>query len=453
MDVEFLARLQFAVTAAFHFLYPPISIGLGLVLVMLEGMWLKTKDPVWYQATRFWGRVFFLTFAIGVTTGIVMEFEFGTNWAEYSRFVGDVFGSPLAAEGVFAFFLESCFLGLMFFGWNRIKPGLHFFSTLMVAVGAHLSALWILVANSWMHTPAGFELVTEAGRTRAEITDFWAMVFNPSTMDRLSHTLMGAWQTGAWMVISICAWHLLKRRAIPQARAAMITALFLAAFASLASLASGHSSSVGVAENQPAKLAAFEGHWEASAPADLYLLGWVNEANETTWGIKLPGMLSWLVHFDATEPVTGLHAFPKDERPPVNIVFQTYHLMVVLGMLLIGMSLLGVFLVWRRSLEHSRWYLVLCLPMVLVPQLANQVGWMSAEIGRQPWLVQNLMRTSDGLSTVVNAGQVLFSLILFTLIYTLLMVLFLFVLGRKIGSGPNVQELPTGVGVLSAGRN
>ena len=210
MDVTLLSRIQFAMTIAFHYIYPPLSIGLGVVLVVMEGLYLKTRLPIYQQMTRFWVRVFGLTFALGVATGIVMEFEFGTNWASYSRFVGDVFGSALAAEGIFAFFLESGFLALLLFGWDKVGPRWHFFATLMVCLGAHFSAIWIIVANSWMQTPAGFRLAAHGLGTRAEVTDFWAMVFNPSTVERLTHTVLGAWQAGAFLVVSVSAYYLLK---------------------------------------------------------------------------------------------------------------------------------------------------------------------------------------------------------------------------------------------------
>ncbi len=220
MDVLLLSRIQFAFTIAFHYLYPPLSIGLGVTLVIMEGLWLKTNNPIYHQMARFWTRVFALTFAIGVATGIVMEFEFGTNWATYSRYVGDVFGSALAAEGIFAFFLESGFLAILLFGWDKVGRKLHYFATWMVCLGAHFSAVWIVVANSWMQTPAGFHVVGEGSDARAEITDFWAMVFNPSAMDRLSHTLCGAWQAGAFLVVSVSAFYLLRRKHLdsPNAR-------------------------------------------------------------------------------------------------------------------------------------------------------------------------------------------------------------------------------------------
>jgi cytochrome d ubiquinol oxidase subunit I len=238
---------------------------LGILLVIMEGMWLKTGNDLYHRMAKYWTKVFGLTFAIGVASGIVMEFEFGTNWATYSRYVGDVFGSALAAEGIFAFFLESGFLAVLLFGWDKVGPKMHFFSTLMVCLGAHFSAVWIVVANSWQQTPAGFEIVGEGMTARAEITDFWAMVFNPSSMDRLSHTLMGCWQAGAFLVISVAAWYLLKGRHLAFAKASMKIGLVIALVASLMQLVTGHSSAVGVAENQPAKLAAMEAHWPASA--------------------------------------------------------------------------------------------------------------------------------------------------------------------------------------------
>src|SRR5512136_851343 len=259
MDVLLLSRIQFALTTAFHYLFPPLSIGLGLLLVIMEAVWLKTRNPLYHQMARFWTRVFALTFAIGVATGIVLEFEFGTNWATYSRYVGDVFGSALAAEGIFAFFLESGFLAVLLFGWDRVSPGVHFLATCMVCLGAHFSAVWIVVANSWMQTPAGFHFVQHPSGPRAEITNFWEMVFNPSSMARLFHTLCGAWQAGAFLVVSVSAYYLLKNRHQDFARTSMRVGLIVGMLASLLQLVSGHESAVGVAQNQPEKLAAFEG--------------------------------------------------------------------------------------------------------------------------------------------------------------------------------------------------
>lgn len=358
--------------------------------------------------------------------------------------MGDVFGSALAAEGVFAFFLESGFLAILLFGWKKVSAKIHFLSTVMVALGAHLSAVWIIVANSWQQTPAGHHIVGNTLRARAEIVDFWALVFNPSTIDRLSHTLMGAWQAGATLVISVSAWYLLKNKHRDFAQAGIKIGLAVLVVASLGQLATGHSSAEMIAEHQPAKLAAFEGHYPASAPADMYLLGWVNEEDEHVWGLKLPGMLSFLLYGDTKTPVTGLQAFAPQDRPPVNIVFQAYHLMVIIGMALIGISLLSSLLLRGGRLFKIRWLQIVLVLTVPLPQIANQLGWMAAEVGRQPWIVYGLLRTSEAASIAVSAGEVLTSLILFGLIYLLLFILFIFLLDHKIKSGPRETDLPPG---------
>jgi cytochrome d ubiquinol oxidase subunit I len=441
MDPILLSRIQFGLTVSFHYIYPPMSIGLGVILVLMEALYLRTRNPLFQQMTRFWTRIFGLTFALGVATGIVMEFQFGTNWSNYSRFVGDVFGSALAAEGIFAFFLESGFLAILLFGWDKVGPRMHMFSTVMVALGAHFSAVWIVVADSWMQTPAGFHVVQSALRQRAEIVDFWAMVFNPSAMIRLAHTVLGAWQAAAFLVLSVSAYYLLKRRHLEFAKASMRIGLAVALLASAGSLITGHESALVVSKYQPAKLAAMEGHIPASAPAGLSLFGYVDEEAQRFVGVSLPGMLSFLVHGDATKPVTGLGAFPPQDRPPINPVFQAYHAMVGIGTALIGLSLLGVFLAWRGRLFESRWLLWAFVFAVLGPQAANQLGWFTAEIGRQPWIVYGLMRTADAVSPSVSAGQVLASLILFTLLYLVLFILFIYLLDQKIRHGPLADDL------------
>jgi cytochrome d ubiquinol oxidase subunit I len=441
MHVEFLARLQFALTIGFHYIYPPLSIGLGVIMVIMEGIYLKTKNPLYEKMTKFWVKVFALTFAIGVATGIVMEFEFGTNWASYSRYVGDVFGSALAAEGIFAFFLESGFLAILVFGWDKVKPPMHFFSTIMVALGAMFSAIWIVVANSWMQTPAGFHIVGEGMNARAEITDFWELVFNPSSVDRLLHVLSGAWLAGAFLVISVAAYYLLKKRHVEFSKSSIKIALVLACFASLFQLFTGDQSAVGVNKNQPSKLAAMEAVFDDQTNAPLYLFGWVNEDNQkVNFGIAVPGMLSYLIGGTTEQKITGLNSIPKDERPPVNIVFQAYHLMVAIGFALIGISLLGLFFWWRGTLFDKKWMLWIFVFSVLGPQVANQVGWVTAEVGRQPWIVYGILKTSEGLSKAVESGQVLFSLILFTIIYIFLFILFIYLLNEKIQHGPEESE-------------
>ncbi len=437
MDVEILARIQFAFTIAFHYIYPPLSIGIGLIMVIMEGNYLRTGEKVYEQMARFWTRIFALTFGIGVATGIVMEFEFGTNWATYSRYVGDVFGSALAAEGIFAFALESGFLGLLLFGWNRVSSKVHFFATLMVLLGSMFSAVWIVIANSWQQTPAGYHIVGEGIEARAEITDFWEMVFNPSSVDRLTHVWIGAFLAGAFLVLSVHAWYLLKNRHVELSKKAFKIALSVAIVSSLAQLFTGHRSADGVAHNQPAKLAAMEGHFAESAPADMYLFGWVDKEEQTVTGLKIPNGLSLLVHMDPTEEIVGLNAFPEEDRPQaINAIFQFYHLMVAIGMFLIALSLFSAYLWWKGKLFDYPWLLRIFVFAVVLPQIANQVGWYAAEMGRQPWVVYGHLRTSDALSKVVTANQVLFSLILFTIVYTILLALFLYLLNKKIKHGP-----------------
>ena len=441
MDPILLSRIQFGLTISFHYIYPPLSIGLGVILVIMEALYLKTRDLIFEQMTRFWTRIFGLTFALGVASGVVMEFQFGTNWSAYSRFVGDVFGSALAAEGIFAFFLESGFLAILLFGWDKVSPRVHMLSTIMVALGAHFSAIWIVVANSWMQTPAGSHIVQAALRQRAEITDFWAMVFNPSAMIRLSHTVLGAWQAAAFFVLSVSAYYLLRRQHVAFAKDSMRIALAVAVVASLGSLVTGHSSGLVVSQYQPAKLAAMEAHYPASAPGAMYLFGWVNEAEQRVTGLGVPGMLSLLVHGDTSKAVTGLNAFPPQDRPPVNLVFQAFHAMVGVGMALIGLSLVGAILLLRGSLFETRWLLWIYVFAVLGPQVANQLGWFTAEVGRQPWIVYGLMRTSAGMSPSLTTGEVLTSLVFFTLVYLALFMLFLYLLDQKIRHGPLADDL------------
>lgn len=442
MDTEILSRIQFAFTVSFHYIYPPLSIGLGLILVIMEGMYLKTGKKVYEDMTRFWIKIFALIFGLGVATGIIMEFEFGTNWATYSKYVGDIFGSALAAEGIFAFALESGFLGILLFGWNRVSSKVHFFSTIMVFLGSMFSAVWIVVANSWQQTPAGYHIVGEGMNARAEITDFWQMVFNPSSIDRLLHVWIGAFLAGAFLVLSVNAWYILKKKHLEIAKPSFKIALVVATIFSLTQLLTGHKSAEGVAKNQPAKLAAMEGHFDSSSVADMYILGWVNNNKQTTNGIKVPKGLSFLIHQDFKTPVTGLNAFIPEDRPSqVNAIFQFYHIMVAIGLALIVLTLYASWQMKKGKIFEKKWLLLVFVWAVLLPQIANQAGWFAAEMGRQPWVVYGLLRTSDALSSSVKAEQVLTSLIMFTLVYFTLFVLFLYLLNKKIKHGPDWQPV------------
>jgi cytochrome d ubiquinol oxidase subunit I len=441
MDVLILARIQFALTIMFHYLYPVLSIGLSLMMVLMEWRYLRTGDEVFLRMTQFWTRIFALTFALGVATGIVMEFEFGTNWATYSRYVGDVFGSALAAEGVFAFFLESGFLAIVLFGWNRVSKTFHFFSTTMVCLGAHFSAIWIVVANSWMQTPAGFHIVGEGLSARAEITEFWSMVFNPSAADRLIHVIFGCWLAGAFLVISISAFYMLKNRHLEFARRSMMFGLWVALIVAVLQGFSGDSSGRIVAEHQPAKLAALEGLYQTQEGAPLTLIGMVNPDEEKVeYSIQIPKLLSFLAFRDFHAEVQGLDQFPKADRPNAPVLFYVYRLMILMWIFMFAVAIAGMIFWKRDSLRSHPWLLRIMVLSAAFPQIANQAGWFSAENGRYPWIVYGLLRISEGLSQAVSANQVLGSIIMFGCLYTLLFFLFLYLLTEKIMHGPEDGE-------------
>lgn len=451
-DIVFLSRLQFALTIMFHYLFPPLTIGLSLVVVYLMAMRLKTGEAIYDSAARFWTRIFGVNFALGVATGIVMEFEFGTNWAVYSRYVGDVFGSALAAEGIFAFFLESGFLAVLLFGWDRVSPRFHFIAALLVSIGSIFSSIWITVANSWQQTPAGFVLRKRiiGGQLvyRAEITDFWAVVFSPSSMQRLVHTWFAAFILGAFFVMSIAAWYLLHGRHTDFARRSFTGALILASVFSLAILVSGDLQAVNVGKTQPAKLAAFEGVYRTERRAALLIIGWPDDAQQRVrFGIGVPGMLSVLLHRDLNAEVAGFDRLENVwGRPPVWISFQSYHLMVAFGMLFIAMTLYALWLRIRGTLWEKRWLLWLFVPAVVPAFAANELGWVAAEVGRQPWIVYPTvvggsvvggLRTAQAVSEAVRPGQVIGSMIMFGVMYALLFVLWIVVLNDKIHHGPD----------------
>lgn len=441
MDVETLSRIQFALNVSFHYIFPPLSIGLGLILVIMEFLYIKTKKPLYEEMTKFWVKIFALTFALGVATGIVQVFGFGTNWANYSRFVGDVFGSALGAEGVFAFFMEAGFLGILLFGWNRVSSKVHFLSTIMVAFGAHFSAIWITVANSWMQTPAGYKIEGEGARAHAVITDFWVMIMNHSTLERLFHVIMGCWLAGSFLVVSVSAFYLIKKRHVNFAIPMLKIGLAVAILSTLLQGFAGDLSGRQVAFTQPAKLAAFEGVFKTEPSTPMSLIGTVNTKERTVENsISVPGLLSFLVYRDFTTPVAGLDQFPEEDWPNAAVVFQTYHLMITMWILMLVACLFGVVMWKRQQWQTSKWTLRFFVIAVFFPQIANQAGWYSAEMGRQPWIVYNVLRTSEGLSKNIDASQVVGSIIMFSIIYIILFILFIYLLNHKIQQGPAEPE-------------
>jgi cytochrome bd ubiquinol oxidase subunit I len=421
MDALLLSRIQFAFTVGFHFIFVPISIGLALMVVAAERRYYKRGDPADKAASAFWIKLFTTTFAIGVATGITMEFAFGTNWANYSRFVGNIFGAPLAAEALFSFFLESTFLGVLLFGRKKVSRGFYYASTWLVMFGAFLSAFWIIIANSWQQTPQGYKVVGG----KAVLTNFWAAAFNPSTMPRYTHTVTGAIVVGSFVVVSICAWYLLKKRHLEFARRALLTSLVVGLVASAAMPLLGHWGSLVVAEHHPVKMAAFENLYETEDGAPLWIVGWVKkeaDGSSDTVGLKIPNGLSLILHLNPKARIIGLQSVPTADRPPEQLVFQSYHLMIALSIFFVAVMVLALFMYWRKRLEKARWLLwllVICFPL---PIIAMNLGWMSAEVGRQPWIVQGLLRTSDGVSPVVSASEVLTTLVVFGLIYLLLFI-------------------------------
>jgi len=383
---------------------------------------------------KFFAKLLALTFAVGVATGIVMEFQFGTNWSAYSKFVGDIFGAPLAAEGIFAFFLESGFLGLYLFGRNKVSKAVHWFSILMVAVGATISAFWIIAANSWQQTPAGYIL----RNNRAELTSFYDAVFNPSTVIRYLHTMDAALITGAFFVAGISAYLILKKKEVELAKRAMKIAVIFGLIASLLELTPlGDTHAKQVARTQPEKFASIEGLAQTQSNAPLILFGIPNsDTRKLEMKIEIPGLLSWLVHGDANVPVKGFNEFTPGNLPPFVFTFVSFHTMVALGIFFILVMAMSFIQMYRSKLWENKWLLKIMLWSIPLPLAACQLGWITAEVGRQPWIVYGLLRTSEAYSASVTAEEIMFSIILFGLIYLLLGILYIYILVREVKHGP-----------------
>ncbi|NYE57826.1 cytochrome ubiquinol oxidase subunit I [Carboxydothermus ferrireducens] len=428
MDLTALSRLQFTVTAIFHFFYVPLTLGLAVLIAYMEYKYWRTNDEVWDKMARFWTKLFAINFAVGVASGITMEFQFGTNWADYSRFVGDIFGAPLAAEGVFAFFLESTFIGLLLFGRDKISRGMRFLSAVLVAFGTNLSAFWIIAANSWQQTPAGYKL--EGGR--AILTSFKEAVFSPSTLPRFLHTLDGAYVTAAFFVMGISAYYLLRKKNVEIARPSLRVGIIFGLIFALLQIYFGDIHAKQVAVTQPAKLAAFEGLWETQEKAPLLILGWPDTKNEkNVFEIGVPGLLSYLAHGDVNQPVKGIKEFPREERPPILPTFLSFHLMVGLGILMALALLWAVVELIRGKIYNNRLLLKLLLYFIPLPYIANELGWITAEVGRQPWIVYGLLKTSDAVSKL-DPGQLVLTNLLFIAVYLFLGGLMLYLMVRTV---------------------
>ncbi|HAQ73075.1 cytochrome ubiquinol oxidase subunit I [Stutzerimonas nitrititolerans] len=440
-----LARIQFAFTISFHIIFPAITIGLASYLAVLEGLWLKTQRPLYRDLYHFWMKIFAVNFGMGVVSGIVMAYQFGTNWSAFSEFAGSVTGPLLTYEVLTAFFLEAGFLGVMLFGWNRVGPGLHFFATVMVALGTLISTFWILASNSWMHTPQGHEIIDGI----VVPVDWLAVIFNPSFPYRLTHMAIAAFLATAFMVGASAAWHLLRGRDNPAIRKMLSMAMWMALIVAPIQALVGDFHGLNTLEHQPAKIAAMEGHWDNSSgePTPLLLFGWPDmEREETLYKVEIPYLGSLILQHSLTEQVPALNEFPPEDRPNATIVFWTFRIMVALGLLMIATGLWSLWLRRGDRLFHSRAFLRLVLWMGPSGLIAILAGWFTTEIGRQPWVVYGLMRTADAVSNH-GAEQLGLTLALFLLIYFAVFgVGFVYVL-RLIGKGPVMDEgKETGIG-------
>lgn len=434
MDVTMLSRIQFALNITFHYLFPPMTIGLSWVIILMEGLYLKTKKEEYYKITRFLVNIFGLFFAMGVATGFVQLFAFGNNWSQFSKFVGNVFGSMLAAEGVFAFFLEAGFLGIMIFGWTRVKPVTHYIASICVGLGATFSATWIVMANSWMQTPAGYKIIGSGIHKRAVITDIWQVYFNPSFLTRLGHVLLGCFLIGIFFVISVSAYYVLKNKHQIFGKKVLKGSLLAAIVALMLQLWSADSSASGVAKNQPVKFAAMEAVFDTKENTPMSLIGIVDMKEEKVHGIAIPSLLSLLTYKNLHEAVPGLNQFPKKDWPHVPTVFYSYRAMIYAWSVMVLVAMLG--LIFIKTIERKKWLLWACVWSISMPYVANTAGWFTAEVGRQPWIVYNVMRTVQGVSRVISRSDVIASLVMFVVMYTMMGVLFVYLLNKKIQKGP-----------------
>lgn len=435
-DALLLHRLQFAFTVAYHYLFPQLTMGLGLLIVIMKWIAIRKNDERYNSSARFWAKIFAVNFAVGVVTGIPMEFQFGTNWARYSKYAGGVIGQTLAMEGVFAFFLESSFLGLFLFGEKKLGPKGHFVSAILVWAGSWLSGYFIIVTNAWMQHPVGYAV---AANGSAYLTSFWDLLLNPWAGWQYAHNMIGAVVTGAFAMSAVGAYYLLANQDVEYGRIFVRTGVVAGLIGSvLVAFPTGDGQGKNIALHQPVTLAAMEGLFETKEGAHLTLIGQPDmDKMKIDNPIHIPKMLSFLTYYRWNAEVKGLDAFPKDMWPTnIPLLYYSYHIMVGLGTIFIATLLIAAYLLWRRRLYSSRsmlWILMLAFPF---PYIANTAGWMTAELGRQPWLVYGLMRTVDGTSLTVSAGNTLFTLLGFLGMYFVVGVLFLFLVIKAINQGP-----------------
>ncbi len=437
MDPLLLSRLQFAVTTVYHFFFVPLTLGLSIFVAILETLYVTRGDETYKRMVQFWGKLFLINFAMGVVTGIVQEFQFGMNWSEYSRFVGDIFGAPLAIEALLAFFLESTFLGIWIFGWDKLSKRMHLAAMWLVAVGSNISALWILIANSFMQQPAGY--VLQNGR--AQMTDIFALIFNPNVWVQFPHVLFSGITTAAFFVLGISAYRLLRQGPdVIAFRRSINAAVVYGVIGALLVVLNGHTQMQHMVQVQPMKVAAAEALWESAdpAPMSLFTIGNVAERRDV-FAIHIPNLLSILSYNRLTGRVEGIKDLeaayqakygPGEYIPPIPVIYWTFRIMVGVGMLMAAVSLFSLYLVLKNQVERPRWFLRLLPFGIALPYLANTSGWLMAELGRQPWIVFGLMRTSDAVSPAVSGGEALASLLIFTVVYGALMVADIYLLAK-----------------------
>lgn len=449
LDATTLARIQFGFTIGFHILFPTLTIGLGVFLVGVEALWLKTKNPAYFQLYRLWSKIFALGFGMGVVSGIVLSYQFGTNFSRFSAITGPVLGPLLAYEVLTAFFVEAGFIGVMLFGWKKVGPRLHFLATCLVAIGTLNSAFWILAANSWMHTPQGAELVNGVFVP----VDWWAIVFNPSFPYRLAHMVLASFLTVSFVVAGTSAWYLLRARHVEIARRGFSLALGAAAVLAPLQIFAGDLHGLQVRDYQPMKVAAMEGLWETTKGAPFIVFGIPDrKAERTRYALEIPYAGSLILTHRLSGEVKGLKEVKPEDRPPVLWVFWTFRIMVGIGFFLLAVAALGLWQRWRKRLYASRFLMRLAVASVPLGFVATIAGWMTAEIGRQPWTVHGLLRTADSVSPV-PAASVLTSLILFVVVYFFLLAAFLFFVNRLISKGPDEAEaMPHGPAAMHGAR-